>query len=172
MRAFGIGLVALFLLAAAPASAPAPASQPTVAVGTGTVTPTVASPEAEHVPTPAEVVKEAGAVAAAAGEYFTGSKEGDAAAKKFGLLALITTVLKLLLSLLKMASSFWSETRGKWVLRIITLGLGVVIAIVSSMAIGMPWWDAVLLGLSGPGAVALHEYQKLIPALSKKKTKK
>jgi len=191
MRTILVGCFALLLMAAAPASAPAPkpASAPAVAVGAGTVatvpapasapaTPAgiavapaaPASPAAEHVPTPSEVVKEAGQVVAAAGEYFSGTK-GEAEAKKFGLLALIAAVLNLLISLLKLTGNFWSETRGKWILRLVSLSLGVVVFIVSSMALGMPWWDAVTLGLAGPGAVVMQEYKQLLPFLRKKPKK-
>lgn len=164
------------LLLCSPVYGQQPATQPVAAQPAATdVSPTtVALPADVSGTTNAleaakDVLTEGKVVITVANEYFTGSKDGDEAAKKLGLFALITAILKLLLSLLKLTGAFWKEDRGKWVLRVVTLTLGIVVAVVSSLAAGMPWWDAVFLGLSGPGAVALHEYQKLIPALNKKK---
>lgn len=85
------------------------------------------------------------------------------------LMAMLAAIFKLMLSGIKMTSPFWKGRKGKTVLKLCTLGLGVAVFLTSALAAGEGWWDAFILGLSGPIAVAGHEYTKLIPALFKKK---
>jgi len=85
-----------------------------------------------------------------------------------GLLALVMVALaaafKLLLSLLKLvlAKNFWKSAKGKVVLRVTCIFLGVGVLVASKIGLGMGWGDAVLLAISGPGALAVHELTDLM----------
>jgi hypothetical protein len=53
----------------------------------------------------------------------------------------------------------WFKTKdGKRVVKYSTLGLGAAAALLANLAFGMHWLDAVQILLSGPLAVAIHEY--------------
>jgi hypothetical protein len=58
------------------------------------------------------------------------------------------------------ALSIWKEKQGA-VIRITTLVLGIVVYGVSTVVSGVPWWEALFLSLSGPGAMVVHEYSAL-----------
>ena len=81
--------------------------------------------------------------------------------KGLAIALLLAAVFKLLLSGLKMVSKFtpWFKSQdGKRVLKYSTLGLGAAAALVANLAFGMGWIDAATILLSGPLAVAIHEY--------------
>lgn len=132
-----------------------------------------ASAMAVHEPdldaTPAEVVDAAKETIETATTYFTGTKEGDKAAKTTALFLLISAVLKLLLSLLKVTSSWWRQTKAKPWLKVVTVALGVPIFFLTTMVAGEPWWVALQLAMAGPFAMVWHEVSKLIPAIKAKK---
>ena len=159
-------LIVLAALVCAPAIyADTPATPTTAHAATATVE--HATPTAEH-KDPAlegsveEVMAAAGETAKVATDYFTGNKEGDKTAKAVGLAMIIAVLLKLLLALLKVTSPFWKETKGKWVLRLITLTVGAAAAILANVVAGMDWWNAIIVFFSGPGSVLLTEYQKMV----------
>jgi len=71
----------------------------------------------------------------------------------------LAALFKFLLSILKMAvaSGFWSTRKGKTVTRLTTIGLGIAAMFVAKLGMGMGWGDALLLFMSGPGAMAFNE---------------
>jgi hypothetical protein len=74
---------------------------------------------------------------------------------------ILGAVFKLLLSLMKVLGKniAWFKTKdGKRVVKYSTLGLGAAAALLANLAFGMHWLDAVQILLSGPLAVAIHEY--------------
>jgi len=85
---------------------------------------------------------------------------------------LLGAIFKLLLSLLKvvannMSWSWFASADGKRVIKYSTLGLGAVAALCANLAFGMGWMQALVLLISGPLAVAIHEYtsdSKPVPA--------
>jgi len=187
-------------MAASPASTPAPAPKPAIAASapaahapTGTVTekPTVApvsapaaapvepaSSTVAHVdleqPTVTEVVKTAEEVVKSTKEYMAGKDDANTGAKKaLALFGIISLVLKLLLSLLKVVAPFFSTNpKASLIIRAGCLVIGVIVFFFSQMSLGMPWWDSLLAGLSGPGAILWHEYSKMLPWFGKKEEKK
>jgi hypothetical protein len=114
-----------------------------------------------------EVIAAAAETLSEADKYFKARKEGISTA--LILCGAIAALLKLLLSLLRLTSPFWKTTRGKWVLRLITLTIGAIAGVLASVAGGMPWWDALIVFFGGPGAMLIAEYQKMIPFLRPKK---
>jgi hypothetical protein len=74
---------------------------------------------------------------------------------------LLAAVFKLLLSLLKVLakSLAWFKSQdGKRILKYSTIGLGSAAALVANLSFGLSWVDALTILLSGPLAVAIHEY--------------
>lgn len=96
-------------------------------------------------------------------KYIEGRKDKSKSALL--LAAVIAALLKFLIALIRRTSPFWKKTRGKWVIRMLTLTLGLVAGVVANYALGMSWMDAVVVFMGGPGAVIITEYQKLIPFL-------
>jgi len=92
--------------------------------------------------------------------------------KLLAIMGLLAAVFKLLLSFLKWLSKWWVTKTGKMVLRTVTLVLGVATFFVTSMAMGEPWYNSLLLALSGPGSLALHEISQLVPGVNTKKKAK
>lgn len=81
--------------------------------------------------------------------------------KGLAIAVLLGAIFKLLLSSLKMVSKFapWFKSPdGRRVLKYSTLGLGGAAALTANLAFGMGWMDALTIVLSGPLAVAIHEY--------------
>jgi len=159
---------AVVVVPAAPAAAPAsaPAAVPAVS-------PTGAHVDLEQ-PTVTEVVKTAEEVVKSTKEYMAGKDDANAGAKKaLALFGIISLVLKLLLSLLKVVAPFFSTNpKASLIIRAGCLVIGVIVFFFSQMSLGMPWWDSLLAGLSGPGAILWHEYSKMLPWFGKKEEKK
>lgn len=84
------------------------------------------------------------------------------------IMALLAFVFKGLLSLLKWTSTFWTTPKGKILVQLATVTLAVLVFFASTMAAGENWLNATILCLSGPLAVAVHEYSALVPKLRKK----
>lgn len=81
--------------------------------------------------------------------------------KGLAIAILLGAIFKILLSGLKLVSKFtpWLKSKdGKRVLKYSTLGLGAAAALTANLAFGMGWIDALTILLSGPLAVAFHEY--------------
>lgn len=76
---------------------------------------------------------------------------------------ILGTIFKVLLSLMKVVGKnvAWFKTQdGKRVIKYSTLGLGALAALMANLVFGMHWLEAAQLLLSGPIAVAIHEYTK------------
>lgn len=101
-----------------------------------------------------QVLAEASEVIATATQLKTG--------KFLAIAAFLAALFKLLLSMLKLTSGFF---RNKAVPKVAALALGVGVALFASFAGGVGWLDALILMASGPGAIAIHEISKLIPAV-------
>jgi hypothetical protein len=121
---------------------------------------------ADDKPTVGEVVKEGAAVVEAVEDLKEAKKAGEGL--YLVIMALCMAVFKFTLSIVKLTGPFWKGRRGKTVLRLTTVGLGTVVALIA-VAMDSGWVNAVTVGLSGPLAVAAHEYSILIPALARKK---
>ena len=102
-------------------------------------------------------------VADGAAELYGTIKDKDSLPKGTFWALIMGTVFKLLLSGLKLAGKNvgWFKSKdGKRVMKYSTIGLGAAAAITANFALGWGWVDAVQLLLSGPLAVAIHEYTK------------
>lgn len=76
---------------------------------------------------------------------------------------LLGALFKLMLSLVKvMGKNFsWFESKeSKRIIKYSTLGLGAIAAVCANVAFALPWPEAIEFLLSGPLAVAIHEYSK------------
>ena len=76
---------------------------------------------------------------------------------------ILGAVFKLLLSVMKVVGKnvAWFKSKdGKRVLKYSTIGLGAVAGLLANLAFGLHWLDAAQIMLSGPLAVAIHEYTK------------
>jgi hypothetical protein len=97
-------------------------------------------------------------------------KGAEGSGKLVGLMALLAAIFKLLMSAIKLISkTFFKSTKGKNIIKLVTLLLGVGTFIVSNIALGQTWWEALILSFSGPMAMVLHEFTKLVPAIRKAK---
>jgi hypothetical protein len=84
--------------------------------------------------------------------------EQDARAKLALLLLLLAIAFKTIISAAKLiANEFLASPRGKTVIRVSTLFLGLAVLMLSRAGVGMHWIDALFLSLSGPGAIVVHE---------------
>lgn len=78
--------------------------------------------------------------------------------------AVLAAVFKVLISGLRMTGTWegwWRGKDAKTALRIITVTLGLGTFLMSHLAMGKSWFEALVLGLAGPGAMVIHEYSKL-----------
>jgi len=148
---------------AAPAAAEVPAAAPEVAP-----VPDVVKVEGDKV-TVNDIVTDAKGVADAVKAYQDVKKEGDKQTARLALMALLAAIFKILLSCVKFTSEFWKGKRGKTALRITTLSLGVIVALVSHFAAGESWTSAIMLGVSGPLAISIHELFDIVVNLVQKK---
>jgi len=89
--------------------------------------------------------------------------------KLIALMSLLAVVFKFLISFLKFSSVWFKSNKGKNIIKIITLLLGVGTFFVSNMALGVSWWDSFVLALSGPMSMAIHEITKILPSIRDKK---
>ena len=105
-----------------------------------------------------DVVSDAGAVVDAA-QALKGKTEGKATL----IMLLLGAIFKLLLSgikLVKKSTNWFHAKKAKRIIKYMTIGLGAAAALMSNLAFGMSWLEAGIILLSGPMAVAIHEYTK------------
>lgn len=79
--------------------------------------------------------------------------------------SMIAVALKILLSLLKSWKGYFTTDKGKAWLRVSTLIIGLLAFILTNIGFGMTWVESLILAGGGPGAILVHELQKLIPVL-------
>jgi hypothetical protein len=89
----------------------------------------------------------------------------SSAGKMAAIAATLAIVLKMLLSALAGWKSYFVTDKGKAYLRLITVGVGFIAFIATNLGFGIPWWQALILALGGPGAILVHELTKIMPAL-------
>ena len=87
------------------------------------------------------------------------------AAKLASIAAIIAVVLKTLLSMLAGWKDYFQTDKGKAWLRLITLIVGFVAFVATNIGFGIPWWQALVVAVGGPGAILVHEVTKIVPAL-------
>jgi hypothetical protein len=98
------------------------------------------------------------------------AESGSSAAKLGLVLLLLSAIFKTLLSVAKLVSKAFFQTRkGKTVMRLVTLGLGLIVLVITKVAVGMPWVEALFLALSGPGAIVVHELTGLFAGIKDEK---
>jgi len=88
-------------------------------------------------------------------------KTADGAKAKFlTIFAGLAVLFKLLLSLMKVVvkADFWKGAKAKWIIRCGTAALGLAVFLCANLGAGVPWYDAILMGLSGPFAIVVHEF--------------
>lgn len=78
------------------------------------------------------------------------------------IMLLLAAIFKALLSVAKIIGKlvgveFWKTRKGKTIMRLICIGLGLATMATAKLAAGVGWGDAILLFFSGPGALAVHE---------------
>jgi len=118
-----------------------------------------------------DVVVSAGDVLVAVKNYRAqgGADASSKAARRLAFMLLLAAIFKFALSGLKLSTPFWKGAKGKALLKVITITLGLGVGLISQLALGDTWYDAITVGLSGPLAVAFHEYTYLIPVLARKR---
>lgn len=163
MKRFMFTFLACFMLAG---PVYAQDTAPAAAVEAVTEAPKADTPKADEKPTIGEVVKDGAAVVAAVEDVKDAKKAGEGL--YLAIMAMLTAIFKFALSGVKLSGPFWKGRRGKTVLRLVTIGLGAAAAFTAGF-LDASWVDAIMVGLSGPLAVAFHEYTVLLPSLSKKK---
>lgn len=82
--------------------------------------------------------------------------------KFLAIAAFLAALFKLLLSVLRLTSDFF---KNKAVPKITAIVLGILVGLFASLAGGAGWVDTLILVASGPGAIAIHEISKLLPAV-------
>jgi len=85
---------------------------------------------------------------------------GDRMALAFGIALLLSGIFKILLAVAKRWGS--AVFKKPDVLRVICAVLGLLLFIAGSIVPGVNWWEALIVGLSGPGAVLVTEFGKII----------
>ena len=116
-----------------------------------------------------DVITDAGEVAQALKALKDAKGAPDKAAIRLAIMALLAAVFKILLSLLKFTSDWWKTPKAKNVLRLSTLGLGVLVFLTAKLAGGESIVNALMLAMSGPLAIAFHELYDIVIQLSQKK---
>jgi len=89
-------------------------------------------------------------------------RAADRTGRLAALMALLAALFKILLSGVKALKgfTFWKRRQAATI-RITTLMLGIGVFLFSNLMAGMPWWEALMLSLSGPGSMVMHEYSRL-----------
>jgi len=83
--------------------------------------------------------------------------------------ASLAVALKILLSLLGNWKGYFQGDKGKAILRIVTLSVGLLAFLATNIGFGIPWYSAIIIAGGGPGAIVIHEIMKIIPVLKGQK---
>jgi hypothetical protein len=166
---------------AAPAAAPAVVPAPVVAPTPNPTPVAVSDPAKVPPPTPVtpvvdgDTVTVGGLVAnsaelvSALKTYRTAKTQQNQLAKHLAFMLALAALFKILLSVLKWTSDWWKSATAKNTIRVITIVLGMVVYVVSNLAMGMSWPSALLLSLAGPMAISINELFDIVMQLITKK---
>lgn len=99
----------------------------------------------------------------------TKKKDGEKAAVSIAVAASMAVILKLIVSMLQSWKGYFTTDKQKAGLKIGILVVGFVAFLLTNRGLGMDWWQAVIIAGGGPGAMLVHDLQKLIPVLFGKK---
>lgn len=89
--------------------------------------------------------------------------KGSSGGKALLIMALLGAIFKALLSALKLVkkeTNWFKAKKAKRILKYSTVVLGGLAALMSNAVLGMGWIESLTILVSGPLAVALHEYLK------------
>lgn len=89
--------------------------------------------------------------------------KGNRTAMMMVIAGFLAALFKLLLSLVKVLAKnvpWFSGKEGKRIIKYSTLGLGALAGLCANLAFGVPMLESLLIFLSGPLSVAIHEYTK------------
>jgi len=82
----------------------------------------------------------------------------------------ISVALKMLLNMIKKWKVFAKTDKQKIIIKMITLGVGVLALITTNVGMGLPLWQSLIIAGGGPGAMAFHDiYELMLVLLGKKK---
>lgn len=98
------------------------------------------------------------------------NKDTNKLAIRIGIMLILAAVFKVLISALKLTSQWWGTDMAKNIIRLITIGLGIAVFLISSIATGETWGQALLLGLSGPLAISINEIVDVLVQMFHKTT--
>lgn len=90
---------------------------------------------------------------------------GGQTAKVAAMAAAIAVFLRSLLNFLQSAEKIPSSPKAKAWMKVSTLFVGFLIFIASSLGMGMPWWQAIILAGGGPGSILVNELAKVLPII-------
>jgi hypothetical protein len=142
------------------AAAPAVVAAPVPVAADAPTPEVVENPEA----TPDTVVQDAVAAAEEASKLKAGLTSAEGRTAKLMVIAsFLAALIKLLLSLVKVLAknvSWFAGKEGKRIVKYSTLGLGALTGLVANLGFGLPLVESLLIALSGPLSVAIHEYTK------------
>lgn len=104
-----------------------------------------------------------------AAEAESDKKKEERMAKVIASAAALAVALKFLLSFLEKWKGYFTGVKGRAWLKVVTLVVGLVAFVATNVGMGLPIWQSLILAGGGPGAILVHELQKLIPVLTGKK---
>lgn len=97
-------------------------------------------------------------------------EETDTTARNILIAGMIATGLRVLYTLMKAWKGFFTTEKQKAGFKIAALSIGVLAFLLTNVGLGMSWVNSLILAGGGPGAIMVHEFTKLIPILTGKKT--
>lgn len=99
----------------------------------------------------------------------TKKQEEHKTAVSIAIAASMAVILKLIVSMLQSWKGYFTTDKQKAGLKIGILVVGFAAFLLTNRGLGMDWWQAVIIAGGGPGAMLVHDLQKLIPVLFGKK---
>lgn len=92
-------------------------------------------------------------------------EEKDTTVRNLIYAGIIATGLRVLYSVMKAWKGFFVTEKSKAWFKVAALSVGVLAFLLTNVGLGMSWVNSLILAGGGPGAVAVHEFTKLIPIL-------
>ena len=140
---------------------------PTIGLMSSLTSPSFAQEEAKcngPVELCAQVLELKSVIASQKQTVLSASKEeesSETSGKLLAAAALAAVILKLLISTLKSWTSWIQTDKQKAVMKAGLLILGFALFVVGNVAIGLPWWQALIVAGGPPGAILVHELTDL-----------